>query len=186
MTARDIGDLVLESRAQGRRVVGEPRGRPQLLHVDLGLERRRAVEGIDGPRQVLVEPEREEDVVAGDGVRHPHLARAPTPACVRGPPSPLEALRPGRPAVAAGPAPASCVVCSEAAWRASSRRRLIAGMPAGSTAAIRAASPVAGTSRTACPGPTPPVSPTNGIPCRSTASRLIRSAAVFWPTTSRT
>ena len=38
----------------------------------------------------------------------------------------------------------------------------------------------------AAPGPTPPVSPTNGIPCRSTASRLIRSAAVFCSATSRT
>ncbi len=30
------------------------------------------------------------------------------------------------------------------------------------------------------------VSPTNGMPWRSTASRLIRRAAVFWVATSRT
>ena len=35
-------------------------------------------------------------------------------------------------------------------------------------------------------GPTPPDSPTNGIACRSTASRLIRKAAVFCSATSRT
>ena len=34
--------------------------------------------------------------------------------------------------------------------------------------------------------PTPPDSPRKGIPCRSTASRLMRSAAVFWRATSRT
>ena len=36
------------------------------------------------------------------------------------------------------------------------------------------------------PGAIPFSSPTNGIPCRSTASRLIRSAAVFASATSRT
>ena len=35
-------------------------------------------------------------------------------------------------------------------------------------------------------GPTPPDSPTNGIAWRSTASRLIRRAAVFCSATSRT
>ncbi len=36
------------------------------------------------------------------------------------------------------------------------------------------------------PSPGPPVSPTNGMCWRSTASRLIRSAAFFWVATSRT
>jgi len=36
------------------------------------------------------------------------------------------------------------------------------------------------------PGAIPRSSPTNGIPCRSTASRLIRNAAVFASATSRT
>ena len=43
-----------------------------------------------------------------------------------------------------------------------------------------------GTSPMPWPAPTPPVSPRNGIPWRSTASRLIRSAAVFCSATSRT
>ena len=47
-------------------VVGEPGRRAELLHVDLGLQVGRAEVAVDEARDVLVEPQREQQVVARD------------------------------------------------------------------------------------------------------------------------
>src|SRR5207248_751791 len=109
--------------------------RPQLLHVHLGLEVRRAEVPVDEARNPLVQPKGQEEVVARDAVGNGHL--------------PLTAYREG--------------------GRGTHPRSVPAGI-----------SPIP------CPRATPDSSPRNGMPWRSTASRLIRSAAVFWAATSRT
>ena len=60
------------------------------------------------------------------------------------------------------------------------------GLGSGETAPAGDPGDADGTSPIPWPAPTPPVSPRNGMPWRSTASRLIRSAAVFCIATSRT
>ena len=132
-----VADLVGESGAERVGVAGKRARRPERLQVDLRLEVRRAVVPVDESRDVLVEPQAEQQVVARDGVWGS---------------GPVERRRRrgslSHPVVIAEPSPGSVPI----PW----------------------------------PGPMPRSSPTNGIPCRSTASRLIRSAAVFASATSRT
>ena len=71
-----LRDLGVEPRPEGERVLGEARRRAQRLHVDAGLELGGPEVAVDGPGQVLVEPEAEQEVVAGDVVGRRDVARA--------------------------------------------------------------------------------------------------------------
>ena len=128
---RDVRRDPLE---QVRGVLHEAPGRVELLDVRLGLELRRAEETVDEARDVLVEPEGEEEIVSGDPVRD-----------------------------------------GDAAVAADGDDRVVT---------CHGRSP--GTDPIPWPGARPFSSPTKGIPWRSTASRLIRSADVFASATSRT
>ena len=76
VAAIGLRDLGGEPRPEGERVLGEARRRAQRLHVDAGLELGGPEVAIDGPGQVLVEPEAEEEVVARDVVGRRDVARA--------------------------------------------------------------------------------------------------------------
>ena len=186
-----FGDLGRQTVPQGGRVLAQAGRRAKLLHVDRRLEIRRPEVPVDEPRDVLVEAE-----ARGGGSRG-RSGRAPGPCGSRRPP---------------GPAPTRSPLHLLGAWRARHvvtevRVGLAArlGEPLGERGIHRQAGPVGRTvratrgrlgrvdaervgasirSRGAEAGP--PVSPTNGIRCRSTASRLIRRAAVFCSATSRT
>ena len=135
-----LGDLGREAVEEAAASSTQRGRRAELLDVDLGLEIGRPEVAVDEPGEVLVEPEREEEVVAGDGIRNRDLALA------------ADGERVGR---------------------------LRASSPSRSAVAGQRPHPLA---RAPCPRS----SPTNGIPWRSTASRLIRSADVFASATSRT
>ncbi len=127
-------------------VLGQTAGCPELLHVDLRLEIGRPEVAVDETRDVLVEPEAEKDVIAGERVRNRHVSLAAD----------------GRGGGATH------------------------GRVRGCTGGARQEPRSFGNVPIPCPGAIPRSSPTNGIPCRSTASRLIRRAAVFASATSRT
>ena len=172
------------------RIVTQPGRRAELLHVDLGLEVGRPEVAVDEARDVLVEPQPEQDVVARDRVRAP----APS-ACRRRPGrarSPLHLVRDaardarrgrggrrpgGAPRPAARTAPGRVEARLDPELDRGTGRAGVGLAGGGGRAAPLAPLPA---------GPTPPDSPTNGIPWRSTASRLIRRAAVFCSATSRT
>ena len=194
--------------AEARGVLGQEHGRAELLHVHLGLEVGWPEVPVHDPRDVLVQPQGDQQVVACDRVGHRDVA---APAHRGGSRTWLTRRvhrwrRSGR-----GARRSSWSSCSVAARRAASRRAARSGSSGmdrrepwarcrwatavgprhPTSAAPSEPSPVVpagapGTSPMPCPAPMPPVSPRNGMPCRSTASRLIRSAAVFWPATSRT
>jgi hypothetical protein len=86
-----VGDLAGQAFVKLDGVLGEPRRRPQRLHVRGRLQVRRAEVGVHEPRPVLVQPQRQEKVVASDRIRggdgpHPadgrdaldHRARVPS------------------------------------------------------------------------------------------------------------
>ena len=158
---------------------------------------------------MLVEPEAETDVVAGDAIGSGDRSRATDRGNrVRWSGRSVRALgnRPAQRCIRSGRGArgASWSRCSSARRRASARRSArpgSSGSPLRSGARSRApgsvvaravtsggvdaASAAGPPSRRASPdagrrSPSPPDSPTNGIRCRSAASRLIRSAAVFW------
>ena len=144
-----LGDLRGQTLAEGGRVVAQAGRGPELLHVDLGLELGRAEVAVDEARDPLVEPEGEQEVVAGDrvGADRP----APGPSASR--PSPADATR-------------------DRDVRPAGHRRS-AGTRQASGSGIARAEPAG-------------LASANGMCCRSTASRLMRSAAVFCSATSRT
>ena len=187
--------LGVESRAQRGGGVDETGRRARLLRVDEGLQVGRAEVAVDEAGDVPVEAEREEEVVAGDRIWERDV---PPAADRRGPGAAHRCirLRPGRPR----PVVRVIVAGRRVARLPDSGRELV---NLRRDVEADAAGPVADHLRGAdgpcpaptgpcpaptgpCPAPTPPDSPRNGIPCRSTASRLIRSAAVFWRATSRT
>ena len=134
---------------------------------------------VDEARDVLVEPEAEQEVVAAIGVGLRDLARAADGRDA--------AVRRGSVTAASGPAAGArrspWSRCASASRRASARRSArvgSAGRPGSIGQPGRSGAAVDGAAAGRLAGPMPPVSPTNGIPWRSTASRLIRSAAVFW------
>ena len=196
-----LGHLAREAVAERRGVLGEPGGRAELLEVDLRLEVGRPEVAVDGARAGAG---RAGGRAAGSRGR-PGRARAR-----RGcrPPRGCAVTAGGAPGAARAAPPwsawsaAAARAASRRAWRSGSSGIVAARGERGVRVAVirsrgrrparrrRAARstrvPRRGTSPMPCPGPTPPVSPRNGIPWRSTASRLIRSAAVFWAATSRT
>ena len=76
VAAVGLPDLILEPSAESVSVVSESGWRPERLDVDVRLKIGRTVVGIDEPGDVLVEPEREQEVVAGDRVGNRDLALA--------------------------------------------------------------------------------------------------------------
>ena len=130
--ASRVGDFGIQPIGEPLGVLDQAGGRAELFEVDLRLEVGRPEVPVDQTGDPLVEPQGEEQVVAGDRIRGRDIALA-----------------------ADRRYPASAWVTSRAAVGPS----------------------------TAGVGPS---SPTNGIACRSTASRLIRRAAVFCSATSRT
>ena len=64
-----VAHLGLETSSQRGGVVAEADRRPQLLHVDLGLETCRTEVAIDDARDVLVQTKTQEEVVASDRIR---------------------------------------------------------------------------------------------------------------------
>ena len=85
-SARELGDQPIptiglvdlrgDRAVKRRRVLAEPRGGRELLRVDAGLELGRPVVAVDEPRDVLVQPEAEQQVVLGDRVRRRDLPGA--------------------------------------------------------------------------------------------------------------
>ena len=134
---RRFVDLGRDPIEEGVCVVEQPSGRPQRLEIDLRLEVGRPEVAVDETGDPLVQPEGEEEVVAGDRIRRRYGRLAADRRDER------------------------------------TRGRIAIGGHRGS-------SPMP------WPGATPPSSPRNGMPWRSTASRLIRRAAVFAAATSRT
>src|SRR5436190_2348530 len=172
--------LVGQSRAKSGGIVAKARAGARLLHVDLRLERRGPEVAIDETLDVLVEAQAEDDVVARHGIGWTNrpLAADRRHADVR---RLHRCIFSGR-----GARGASWSRWASAWRRASARRSARAGSvgrPARSGERSREARAIV---EAGAPDPTPPVSPTNGSPDRSTASRLIRSAAVFCSATSRT
>ena len=81
-----LRDLGRQPDAQGCRVIAQRRRRPKLLHVHLGLQLGRAEIAIHQARDVLIQPEAEEQVVSGDriGRRHrPGAAHRERHRCIR-------------------------------------------------------------------------------------------------------
>jgi hypothetical protein len=79
-----IRHLAGDTLAERGRVVGKPNRGPKLLHVDLCLEIARAEISVHQAGDVLVEPERQEQVVARDGIRQWNATRAAERGCRRG------------------------------------------------------------------------------------------------------
>ena len=71
-----IVDLGRQPVAERERIVAQSGRRAKLLEVDPGLEVGRPEVAVDEARDVLVEPQAEQDVVAGDRVRGRHRPRA--------------------------------------------------------------------------------------------------------------
>ena len=147
------------SRARRRAASSRSRAGESLLHVDLRFERGRPEVGVDQARRLLVEAQPEQQVVAGDGVRLRDRPRSTDRRDARGR---HRCMRSGR-----GARGASWSRCSSACRRASASRSASDGSigQAGRPGARSTRGPARGPASVArVAEPTPPVSPTNGMP----------------------